>query len=61
MMKEMLNQRQSRFDQLRSEGRERLIELSDVFSGRKPLSRIEKNGTQMSPCGTELWRRWGIG
>ena len=40
----MLNEKLSRWESNKKEGHERMMELSDVFSGTKPLTRLEKNG-----------------
>ena len=41
----MLAQKQVQWEKHKKEGVERMDELSEVFSGTKPLTRIEKNGT----------------
>lgn len=45
MFKQMLAQKQSQWEKHKVEGVERMDELSEVFSGIKPLTRIQKNGT----------------
>ena len=40
----MLAQKQVHWEKHKNEGVERMDELSEVFSGTKPLTRIEKNG-----------------
>ena len=45
MFKQMLAQKQSQWEKHKTEGVERMDELSEVFSGTKPLTRIQKNGT----------------
>lgn len=40
----MLAQKQSQWEKYKTEGVERMDELSEVFSGTKPLTRIQKNG-----------------
>lgn len=45
MFKQMLAQKQAQWEKHKTEGVERMDELSEVFSGTKPLTRIEKNGT----------------
>lgn len=47
LLRKMLDQRIQRWDEFKKEGEERLVELSDVYSGRKPLTRIEKNGSTL--------------
>ena len=44
MFKHMLAQKQVYWEKHKNEGVERMDELSEVFSGTKPLTRIEKNG-----------------
>jgi WASH complex subunit strumpellin len=39
----MLAGKEKRWGALRTEGSERMQELSDVFGGKTPLSRVEKN------------------
>jgi len=41
----MLADKQNKWEAYKKEGSERVQELSDVFSGTKPLTRVEKNGT----------------
>ncbi|XP_031552063.1 WASH complex subunit 5-like [Actinia tenebrosa] len=43
MFKMMLSQKQGNWEKNKKEGIERMDELSEVFSGTKPLTRIEKN------------------
>ncbi|XP_020632450.1 WASH complex subunit 5-like [Orbicella faveolata] len=43
MFKQMLAQKQSQWEKHKTEGVERMDELSEVFSGTKPLTRIQKN------------------
>lgn len=43
MFKQMLSEKQSKWEQYKKEGSERMTELADVFSGVKPLTRVEKN------------------
>lgn len=40
----MLDEKKTKWEVNKTEGRERIEELSDVFSGTKPLTRVEKNG-----------------
>lgn len=40
----MLNEKQDKWNSHKKEGSERIQELADVFSGTKPLTRVEKNG-----------------
>lgn len=44
MFKLMLSQKQGNWEKNKKEGIDRMDELSEVFSGTKPLTRIEKNG-----------------
>lgn len=48
MFKQMLAQKQTQWEKHKTEGVERMDELSEVFSGTKPLTRIQKNGTLWS-------------
>ncbi|ERE62949.1 WASH complex subunit strumpellin [Cricetulus griseus] len=43
MFKQMLSEKQSKWEHHKQEGSERMAELADVFSGVKPLTRVEKN------------------
>ncbi|XP_073257126.1 WASH complex subunit 5-like isoform X2 [Porites lutea] len=43
MFKQMLAQKQVQWEKHKTEGVERMDELSEVFSGTKPLTRIQKN------------------
>lgn len=44
MFKQMLAEKQDKWETYKKEARERMEELSEVFSGTKPLTRVEKNG-----------------
>lgn len=44
MFKQMLSEKQTKWENYKKEGSERMTELADVFSGVKPLTRVEKNG-----------------
>jgi Hereditary spastic paraplegia protein strumpellin len=46
----MLDEKKAKWEMNKSEGRERIEELSDVFSGLKPLTRVEKNGIILVCC-----------
>ena len=43
MFTQMLDEKQEKWDALRHEGSDRMSELSDVFGGNTPLTRVEKN------------------
>ncbi|XP_052274369.1 WASH complex subunit 5-like isoform X2 [Dreissena polymorpha] len=43
LFKQMLADKQMKWEAYKKEGSERIQELSDVFSGTKPLTRVEKN------------------
>ncbi|XP_040350532.1 WASH complex subunit 5 [Herpailurus yagouaroundi] len=45
MFKQMLSEKQAKWEHYKKEGSERMTELADVFSGVKPLTRVEKNET----------------
>lgn len=44
MFKRMLAEKQDKWETFKKEGSERMQELGEVFSGTKPLTRVEKNG-----------------
>lgn len=44
MFKQMLTEKQLKWESYKREGSERMTELAEVFSGVKPLTRVEKNG-----------------
>lgn len=44
MFKQMLSEKQIKWENYKMEGSERMTELAEVFSGVKPLTRVEKNG-----------------
>ena len=44
MFKQMLLEKQIKWESYKKEGSERMTELAEVFSGVKPLTRVEKNG-----------------
>lgn len=44
MFKQMLAEKQLKWESYKNEGSERMTELAEVFSGVKPLTRVEKNG-----------------
>ncbi|XP_065061996.1 WASH complex subunit 5-like [Rhopilema esculentum] len=46
--KKMLSQKQDKWEKCKKESVERMTELSDVFSGTKPLTRVEKNENLMA-------------
>ncbi|XP_071117463.1 WASH complex subunit 5-like [Haliotis cracherodii] len=43
MFKQMLLDKQTKWESYKKEGHERMQELSEVFSGTKPLTRVERN------------------
>nr|XP_033788888.1 WASH complex subunit 5 isoform X2 [Geotrypetes seraphini] len=43
MFRQMLSEKQAKWENYKKEGSERMMELADVFSGVKPLTRVEKN------------------
>uniref|UniRef100_A0A3Q3ET57 WASH complex subunit 5 n=1 Tax=Labrus bergylta TaxID=56723 RepID=A0A3Q3ET57_9LABR len=43
MFKQMLSEKQLKWESYKTEGSERMTELAEVFSGVKPLTRVEKN------------------
>ena len=50
--KKMLSQKQEKWEKCKGESVERMSELSEVFSGSKPLTRVEKKG--MGACYVQL-------
>lgn len=44
MFKQMLSEKQIKWENYKMEGSDRMMELAEVFSGVKPLTRVEKNG-----------------
>jgi len=44
LFKKMLDEKKTKWEELKTESRERIEELGDVFSGTRPLTRVEKNG-----------------
>ena len=44
MFRKMLEEKREKWEEHKKEGSERMQELSDVFSGTKPLTRVDKNG-----------------
>lgn len=47
MFKQMLAEKQLKWESYKKEGSERMMELAEVFSGVKPLTRVEKNGKML--------------
>ena len=45
MFRKMLDEKREKWEKHKTEGAERMQELADVFSGTKPLTRVEKNGS----------------
>ena len=44
MFKKLLDEKEQKWEAYKKEGSERMTELGEVFSGTKPLTRVEKNG-----------------
>ena len=44
MFKQLLAEKQQKWQAYQKEAAERMAELGEVFSGTKPLTRVEKNG-----------------
>ena len=44
MFRKMLDEKREKWEKYKTEGSERMQELADVFSGTKPLTRVDKNG-----------------
>ena len=52
LFKKMLEEKKQKWELNKTEAQERIEELSDVFSGTKPLTRVEKNGERdIHTCG----------
>lgn len=47
LFKKLLDEKQQKWEAYKKEGSERMTELGEVFSGTKPLTRVEKNGKLM--------------
>lgn len=43
MFKTLLDKKEEKWTSCQKETKERLLELADVFSGTKPLARVDKN------------------
>lgn len=58
MFKKLLADKQLKWEAYKKEGAERMAELGEVFSGTKPLTRVEKNGTgfdsHMESCDSHM-------
>ena len=44
MFELLLKEKQNKWEEYKKEASERMAELGEVFSGTKPLTRVEKNG-----------------
>lgn len=44
MFKQLLSEKHEKWTKFKSESTDRMAELGEVFSGTKPLTRVEKNG-----------------
>lgn len=44
MFEQLLKEKQNKWEEYKKEASERMAELGEVFSGTKPLTRVEKNG-----------------
>ena len=59
MFEHLLQEKQNKWELYKKEASERMAELGEVFSGTKPLTRVEKNGKGV---GQGVWlRRGGAG
>ena len=58
----MLNDKRKSWEANKKEGSERMQELGDVFSGTKPLTRVEKNGeASQTPASIVLFSQdWSV-
>lgn len=56
MFKKLLDEKEQKWEAYKKEGSERMVELGEVFSGTKPLTRVEKNGesSRVSESSCEL-------
>jgi WASH complex subunit strumpellin len=50
----MLMDKQQKWEDHKREGSERMAELGEVFSGTKPLTRVERNG-KVAQQSEEKW------
>ena len=46
MFENLLKEKQNKWELYKKEASERMAELGEVFSGTKPLTRVEKNGKE---------------
>lgn len=44
MFRKMLDEKEAKWESCKKECSERMLELAEVFSGTKPLTRVDKNG-----------------
>lgn len=47
MFENLLQEKQNKWELYKKEASERMAELGEVFSGTKPLTRVEKNGKEV--------------
>ena len=59
MFKKLMDEKQEKWEAYKKEGSERMTELGEVFSGTKPLTRVEKNGEREGGGGREAGREEG--
>ena len=50
MFQKLMDEKQQAWESHKTEGSERMTELGEVFSGTKPLTRVEKNGVCVCLC-----------
>ena len=50
MFKSLLDRKEEKWNSCQKETGERLLELADVFSGTKPLARVDKNDNLQVSC-----------
>ena len=48
LFKKMLSEKQDKWEMNKKESVDRIDELADVFSGVKPLTRVQKNGMKFT-------------
>ena len=54
MFKTLLEKKLDKWEAYKKEGAERIMELGEVYSGTKPLTRVEKNGMSILYTSTFL-------
>lgn len=58
LFQKLLDEKQAKWEEYRKEGSERMTELGEVFSGTKPLTRVEKNGEPLHIATNHTPHKW---